>query len=252
TLLKYMGLQGIPSIPRRFRDERVGDNGLIFGSIDLTSPSATSGRAMNVTFNGGWGKQSPAGGSATEVPAFGGDRTNWRFGVQGRHSSFFGVGILTETSVGVSSSKNYGTPYLDLPAGRVRANSTFADGTTGVQTLSIGGNPAMNTTLSTTSSQAQNQLSWFSANNKHRLKLTSELRHEVSDQLLAINTLGTSSYNSLADFQANEPASFTRQLGPRQRNIGQLVEGLSLGDSYRRTDNLQLTYGLRLDASQFL
>jgi hypothetical protein len=252
TLLKYMGLQGIPSIPRRFRDERVGDNGLIFGSIDLTSPTATSGRAMNVTFNGGWGKQSPVGGSATEVPAFGGDRTNWRFGVQGRHSSFFGVGILTETSVGVSSSKNYGTPYLDLPAGRVRANSTFSDGTNGVQTLSIGGNPAMNTTLSTTSSQAQNQLSWFSANNKHRLKLTSELRHEVSDQLLAINTLGTFSYNSLADFQANAPAAFTRQLGPRQRNIGQLVEGLSLGDSYRRTDNLQLTYGLRLDASQFL
>jgi hypothetical protein len=252
TLLKYMGLQGIPSITRRFRDERVGDNGLIFGSIDLTSPSATSGRAMNVTFNGGWGKQSPAGGSATEVPAFGGDRTNWRFGVQGRHSSFFGVGILTETSVGVSSSKNYGTPYLDLPAGRVRANSTFADGTTGVQTLSIGGNPAMNTTLSTTSTQAQNQLSWFSANNKHRLKLTSELRHELSDQLLAINTLGTFSYNSLADFQANAPAAFTRQLGPRQRNIGQLVEGLSLGDSYRRTDNLQITYGLRLDASQFL
>ena len=252
TLLKYMGLQGIPAFPRRFRDERVGDNGLIFGSVDLTSPTATSGRAVNLTFNGGWGKQSPAGGSTTEVPAYGGDRTNWRFGVQGRHSNYFGVGILTETSVGVSAAKNYGTPYLDLPAGRVRVNSTFADGSNGVQTLSIGGNPAMNTTLTATTTQAQNQLSWFSANNKHRLKLTSELRHENADQLLAINTLGTFFYNSLADFQANAPASFTRQLSPRQRSVGELVEGLSLGDSYRRTDNLQLTYGVRLDASQFL
>jgi hypothetical protein len=252
TLLGIMTQQQIPAITRGLRDERIGDNGLIFGSIDLTSPTATSGRAVNITFNGGWGKQSPAGGSATEVPAFGGDRTNWRFGVQGRHSSFFGVGILTETSGGVSSSKNYGTPYLALPAGRVRVNSTFDDGTNGVQTLSIGGNPAMNTTQSSTSAQVQNQLSWFSANNKHRLKLTSELRHETSDQLLAINTLGTFSYNSLAAFQANTPASFTRQLSPRQRNVNQLVGGVSLGDSYRRTANLQLTYGVRLDGSDFL
>ena len=98
----------------------------------------------------------------------------------------------------------------------------------------------------------QNQLSWFSANNKHRLKLTSDLRHESSDQLLAINTLGTFSYNSLADFQANTPASFTRQLSPRQRNVDQIVGGVSLGDSYRRTSNLQLVYGLRLDGGQYL
>jgi len=159
TLLGVMAQQGIPSIPGRFRDERVGDNGLIFGSVDLTSPTATSGRAVNLTFNGGWGKQSPAGGSTTEVPAYGGDRTNWRFGVQGRHSNYFGVGILTETSIGVSASKNYGTPYLDLPAGRVRVNSTFDDGTTGVQLLSIGGNPAMNTSLTATTTQPSRQRS---------------------------------------------------------------------------------------------
>ena len=252
SLLGVMAVQQIPSITRGLRDERIGDNGLLFGSVDLTSPTATSGRAVNLAFNGSWGRQSPAGGSATEVPAFGGDRTNWRFGVQGRHSSYFGVGILTETSLGVSSSKNYGTPYLNLPAGRVRVNSTFVDGSNGVQTLSVGGNPALNNTQTTTTSQVQNQLSWFSANNKHRLKLTSELRHETSDQLLAFNTLGTFSYNSLADFENNAPASFTRQLSPRQRNINQLAGGVSLGDSYRRTENLQLVYGVRMDGSRYL
>lgn len=242
----------IPAVNRGFRDERIGDNGLLFGSVDLSSPTATSGRAVNVAFNGSWGRQAPAGGSATEVPAFGGDRTNWRVGVQGRHSSYFGVGILTETSVGVASSRNHATPYLELPAARVRVNSTFDDGSASVQTLSVGGNPTMNTTQTTTTTQAQNQLSWFSANNKHRLKLSTELRHEISDQLFALNTLGTFSYNSLADFQANAPASFTRQLSPRQRTIGQLAGGVSLGDSYRRTDNLQLVYGVRVDGSQFL
>lgn len=251
-LISILANQQIPATRGGLRDERVGDNGLIFGSIDLTSPSATSGRAVNVSFNGGWGKQSPAGGSATEVPAFGGDRTNWRFGVQGRHSSYFGIGILAETSVGVSSSKNYGTPYLDLPAGRVRVNSSFPDGGNGVTLLSFGGNPSMNTTQRTTSAQLQNQLSWFSQNNKHRLKLTSELRHENAQQQFAINNLGTFTYNSLADFEANTPSSFTRQLSPRQRDISQLAGGVSLGDSYRRTANLQITYGVRLDGARYL
>ncbi|MEX2153137.1 MAG: carboxypeptidase-like regulatory domain-containing protein [Gemmatimonadaceae bacterium] len=254
SLLGFMSTRGIPQWMGPIREDRIGDNGLLFGSVDLTSPTATSGRAVNVSFNGSWGKQSPAGGSATEVPAFGGDRTNWRFGVQGRHSSFFGIGILTETSVGLNASKNYGTPYLDMPAGRVRASSTFPDGSSGVQLLSFGGNQTMNmnSTQRTIGAAVQNQLSWFSANNKHRLKLASELRHEASDQLSAFNTLGTFTYNSLTDLEANTPSSFSRQLSPRRRDIGQLVGGVSLGDSYRRTPNLQLTYGVRLDGSRYL
>ena len=250
TVQKYSGQFGIPL--GRLREDRIGDNGLIFGAIDFTSPSGTSGRALNVAFNGGWGKQSPATGSATELPSFSGDRTNWRFGLQGRHSNFFGVGILTETSLGVNASKNYGEPYLDLPAGRVRATSTFADGTSAVQMLSFGGSQSMNTSVSSLTFGAQNQLSWFSKNNKHRLRLTSELRHETADQLLAINTLGTFTYNSLADLQANTPSSFSRSLSPRARDIGQLTGAISLGDSYRRTDRLQFTYGVRVDGTQYL
>jgi hypothetical protein len=250
-LLSILETKQIPTRPG-LREDRIGDNGLLFGSVDLTSPSATSGRAVNVAFNGAWTKQTPSGGGVTEVPAFGGDRTSWRFGVQGRHSNYFGIGILTETSVGVGSSKNYGTPYLDIPAGRVRVSSTFADGSNGVQLLHFGGNPTMNTTSSTMSAQFQNQLSWFSKNNKHRIKLTSELRHETADQDIATNNLGTFTYNSLVDLENNAPASFSRQLSPRKRDIGQLVGAVSLGDSYRRTDNLQITYGVRLDGTQYL
>ena len=250
-LIGIMQTQQIPAITRSLREDRVGDNGMLFGTIDLTSPTATSGRAMNVTFNAGWGRQSPAGGSATEVPAFGGDRTNWRFAAQTRHSSFF-KSVLSESSVGVNASKNFGTPYLALPAGRVRVNSTFPDGTNGVQILSFGGNPSMDMTSTQLGAAARNELSWFSANNKHRLRLATDLRYEEQDQLLALNTLGTFTYNSLADFQSNAPASFSRQLSPRNRDVRQVVAGMSLGDSYRRTDNLQITYGLRVDGSRYL
>ena len=251
ALLGALATRQIP-VSLGLRDDRIGDNGMLLGSVDLTSPSATSGRSVNVAFNGSWGRQSPASGSVTELPAYGGDRTNWNYGVQGRHSSFFGVGILTESSLGVAASRNYSEPYLSLPAGRVRATSTFDDGTSAVQLLSFGGNPALDMRQSSVNFQAQNQLSWFSANNRHRLKLTSELRHENAEQQLAINTLGTFTYNSIADLQANAPASFTRNSAPRRRDISQLVGGVSLGDSYRRTENLQLTYGVRVDGSRYL
>ena len=264
-LLSIMGAQQIPVLRNTScgpgaigsgactaPDDRIGDSGMLFGSIDFTSPTATSGRAINVAFNGSWGKQSPASGSATEVPAFGGDRTNYRFGVQGRHSSFLASVILTETSIGINASKNHGSPYLDLPAGRVRVNSDFDDGTSGVETLSFGGNQGMNTEQASVATGLQNQLSWFTKNNKHRLKLTTELRHERADQTIATNTLGTFTYNSLADFQNNAPASFTRMLSPREREIDQIVGAVSLGDSYRRSQNLQITYGLRLDGARYL
>jgi hypothetical protein len=251
-LLLIMQNQLIPAHQGLLRDQRHGDNGSLFGTFDLVSPTATSGKAVNVLFNGGWGRQSPAAGSATETPGYGGDRINWRVGTQARHSNYFGIGILTETSLGFSASKNYGDPFLNLPGGRVRVSSIFPDSSTSVTTLSFGGSQTINNSISNTSTQAQNQLSWFSANNKHRLKLTSDLRYETANQLSAFNTLGTFTYNSLADLEANSPAMFSRSLGTRERDVQQIVGGVALGDSYRRSQNFQLTYGVRLDGTQYL
>ena len=234
----------------RFADNRVNDQGSVFGSFDFAPPTSTSGQAVNLSFNGNWNRQSPVGGLATELPAFGGDRINWRGGLQGRHSSYI-KGILSETSVGVNLSRNDGSPYLSMPAGRVRVNSDFADGSSGVQTLSFGGNQSLGTEQTSTMVGALNQLSWFSSNNKHRVKLTSELRQEASSQEQANNLLGTFTFNSLADLESGQPSSFMRQLTPRRRDVDQVVWGLSLGDSYRRSSRVQLQYGVRVDGNAF-
>ena len=65
------------------------------------------------------------------------------------------------------------------------------------------------------------------------------------------NANGTFSYLSLADLAANRPASYSRALQPRVQSASQLTGALSLGDSYRRTNNLQVQYGVRLDANRF-
>ncbi|MDB4907704.1 MAG: hypothetical protein JWO05_2488 [Gemmatimonadetes bacterium] len=245
----------IPSTVGGLRKNRTSDQGSLFGSLDFAPPSSTRGSAYNLGFDASWTKQAPAqtaASSSTELPSHSGERTNWRVGVTGRNNAYLHSTILTETSFGFSASRNYGSPYLQLPDGRVRVNSTFDDGSNGVSSLSFGGNQGLGTASTNTTANFLNQLSWFSVNNKHRLKLTTELRHESYAQASASNTLGTFTYNSLADLASNTPAGFSRQLGERHSSAGQVVGGVSLGDSWRRTPNLQLQYGVRVDANRFL
>ena len=251
NLLRILGQDHVPSTIGGVPGARLNDQASVFGTFDWAPPSSTTGQALNITFNGSWNRQDPSGLSSTELPSHGGERENWYGGVQAKHSGYFGFGVLSETQVGINRLRFYGNPFVDLPNASVRVTSIFDDGTSGVQNLSFGGNPTMNVNMTTTTAQAMNTMSWFSENNKHRLKFTTELRHDEYSQDLSTNELGTFSFNSLSDLAAGAPASFTRQLTPRARSDGQYVLGTSLGDSYRPTDDLQLQYGVRLDGNRF-
>ena len=249
-LMSTLGRWGVPTSTGAPRS-RYQDNALVFSSLDFTPPTSVTGQAFNLTFSGNWNRQDPSGFANTELPSHSGERANWNLGVFGRHSSYFGFGVLTETSVGVNQTRLTSSPFVDLPNASVRINSTFADGTPSVQTVAFGGNPAMNIGVTQTSAQFMNALSWFSENNKHRIKYTTELRRDQYAQDLTTNQLGTFSYNSLADLDAGRPAVFSRQLTPRKRSEGVYIGGLSLGDSYRPSDDLQVQYGLRVDGNRF-
>ena len=250
-LRSILGGARVPLTVGGIPTNRLSDNASVFGTFDFIPPTSTTGQAFNITYNGAWSRQDPATAMTTEMPAHSGDRGNWYGGIQGRHSGYFGFGVLSETSVGVNRSRFYSDPFLALPSGSVRVNSTFADGTPSVQTVAFGGNQGMNTGQTSTTAQVTNMLSWFSENNKHRLKLTTELRRDSYDQDLTTNQLGTFTFNSLADLEAGRPAAFSRQLSSRKRHEDQYVGGLSLGDSYRPTTDLQIQYGVRLDGNRF-
>lgn len=250
-LLSILGSKGVPVATPLVGNQRVADQGSVFGSLDFNPPSSSSGTAYNLSFNGNWNKSNPVSGLPTEVPAHSGDRTSWRGGIQARHSTYINNAVLSETTLSLSDSKTYSTPFLDLPGGVVRVNSAFSDGTSGVQNLSFGGSQALRGDQTQTSVGFLNQLSWFSTTNTHRLKLTSELRRDGAGQMQGSNLFGTFAYNSLTDLQNDLPSSYSRQLSPRVRQVGQLVGAVSLGDSYRRTNNLQFQYGVRVDGNHF-
>lgn len=248
--LDILDARGVPSVNRRFGSERLSDNGSVFGSIDVSPPSSSTGQSLGLTFNGNWGRQSPIGGGIAQLPSSSGDRTNWSGGLQARHNRYFGL-ILSETSGGVNMSRDYGDPYLDLPSGRVRVNSIFADGASGVQTLAFGGNQGLSSTSRSTTGTVQNNLSWFDDANKHRIKLTTEFQYSGSTQDQASNLLGSFFYNSLEDLEAGLPASYGRTLTARRRSTGQFTGAVAIGDSWRRTPDLQIQYGVRVDASRY-
>ncbi|HEY9230078.1 MAG TPA: TonB-dependent receptor, partial [Gemmatimonadaceae bacterium] len=250
-LLSTLGTWGLPTTTGAIPNNRLQDQASLLTSIDFIPPTSVTGQAFNVTVNAGWNRQNPSGSLTTELPSHSGERSNWNVAAFGKHSSYFGFGILTETSLGFNRTRNNASPYLEFPNGSVRVNSTFADGTSSVQSIGFGGNPAMNIGFTTTGAQLMNQLSWFSENNKHRLKFTTELRRDEFSQDVTTNQLGTFTFNSLADLDAGRPASYSRQLSPRVRSQDVYVAGMSLGDSYRPSDDLQIQYGLRVDGNRF-
>ncbi|MDF1503787.1 TonB-dependent receptor [Roseisolibacter sp. H3M3-2] len=248
-LLDILGRRGVP-VGGAAHARRVSDNGSLLASVDLSPPGSSSGQSFGVTVNANWGRQRPVGGGATQLPSASGDRMNWTGGVQARHSGYLGL-LLSETSAGLTLSDNRGDPYVDLPLGRVRVASLFADGGSGVQSLTFGGNQGLSGRTRSAGGSLKHDLSWFDDANRHRLKLTTELQYAGSRQDPSSNLLGTFTFNSLEELEAGRPASFSRTLSVRQRESGQVTGSLAVGDAYRRTPDLQLQYGVRVDASRF-
>lgn len=254
-LLNILRAKGIPLSPRGALANRHTDNGSLLATLNLAPIGSRTGAAYALTFNGSANRSAPVGGSISELPGHSGERTNFNGGAQLRHSAYFESGLLsgflTETNITVSGSHSEGNPYYDMPSGTVRINSTLPDGSMGVRAVQFGGSTFLDNSSRNSSVGAINTLSWFSKNNKHRLKLTTELRRDAFNQDQTTNQLGSFSYLSLADLEAGRAASFSRQLSPRVRNGAQTVGAISLGDAWRKSSDLQIQYGIRVDGNAF-
>ena len=251
-LLTILRANRIPLTTSGVPGHRLGDSGYLTGSIDFAPPGSKTGAAYNLTMVGSWNKTSPFGVGTTELPAHSGDATRWSGQVQLHQSTYFGFGILSETGVALSASRNYLTPFIADPSGSVLISSVFPDGSNVSKLVSFGGSPSQNTSTYNTSVDFTNLMSWFSENNKHRIKLASEVRRDDYTVNQTTNTLGSFSFTSLGDLAAGTPSLFTRTLSPNVQSGGQYIEGLALGDSYKATNTVQIQYGARLDGNQYV
>jgi hypothetical protein len=198
-----------------------------------------------------WQKTDATRLSALAVPTHGGDTRSLGGGGLATLSSQFDNGIINELRVNVSQSNNDANPFLVLPEGRVRVSSLLADGTTGISTLTFGGNGGLPTENHTRQLEVTNEVSLFRAGSSHRAKLGILLNVTTFDQQQTSNQFGSWTFNSLSDFEANLPAQFTRTLAPRRKTGDTENAALYLGDSWRASRAFQMVYGVRVEGTRF-
>ncbi len=154
-LLQLAQIQHIPTqINGGIPNDKLQDQGSVFGSLNFTPPNSASGQTFGLVFNGNWNRQTPIGQLTSELPAHSGDRVNFGGGLQGSHTSYVHNLFLSESGFNFNASHNYGTPYTLAPNGSVLINSTFADGSSGVRTIGFGGNPSLSTEATPTTASA--------------------------------------------------------------------------------------------------
>lgn len=234
-----LSVSGIP-------DDRLGTDWSGIVRFDLLL-----GQHHTVTLRGDgrWSTSEPTRFSPFSLSSSGGETTSRGGGLMLQLSSQLGQSWLNEAKVYFSGSNNRGDPYLSLPQGRVQVGSTLPDGSTGFTTLTFGGNPGFPQRSHTSTLEATNEASWLSGNGEHRIKLGAFYTGTRTTSQVSADQRGTFTYQSLADFEGNRPALFTRSLAPSERSGLSSTGALYLGDTWRTSQSLQLTYGLRAEHS---
>lgn len=165
-------------------------------------------------------------------------------------TSRFGEGLINDFRLSVNRDTREQLPFARVPEGRVRVTSLLGDGTSSVKNLVFGGERSMPVNTREDTNELMNELS-FLLGDTHRLKLGLLINSSDFTQLNTNDVFGVFTFRSLAAFEAGRAASFTRTLVPRANDGGGINAALYAGDTWRPTPRLQLTYGLRLEASRF-
>ncbi|HEU0052531.1 MAG TPA: hypothetical protein VFQ39_05110, partial [Longimicrobium sp.] len=166
------------------------------------------------------------------------------------YTARLGGSVVNELRASITDDRRRQDPYDQVPEGRVRVSSDLPGGERGVSTLVFGGERSLPTNTRETTFELSEELS-FLYRDQHRLKLGALLNHTSFEQQTTNNRLGSFEFNSLEDFEAGRPARFTRSLSPRVTEGGGMNAAVYLGDTWRPTQRLQLSFGLRGEGSRF-
>jgi len=257
-LITTLGALGIPISSGVVPSSRVTDYAALLGRLDRPLFDYSTFTPLNTTWGlTGYANMTRRGAlnlSPTSTPSHGGESRQINAGGQWLYSAYFGrlKDQLTEVRSGVSFSRSDNTPYLRLPDGRLLLTSNFSDGSAGVSSLSFAGNSGLQSTAQTITWQTTSETQFFWRGlATHRGKTFAESRLDGFSQDPAANRLGSYSFNSIADLQANKPASFTRTLSTPSRSGGEWSGVVGASDQWAPTNRFSLLYGARLEANRF-
>jgi hypothetical protein len=140
-------------------------------------------------------------------------------------------------------------PYVEMPQAQVRVTSEFDDGTRGARTLVFGGNRSMPSDAYGRELEIANEVGLVlpAGDQVHRLRAGFSLERGQSVTRQTSNLFGSFRYGSIADLAANRPDRYERTLTEREAESGRTSLGFHFGDSWRVSEPLELTLGVRWD-----
>ena len=229
-------------------NDRTGDNVSGIVRFDYLTDG---GQSLSIRGDYNYSNSDPTRIGTLSLPQTGGDSRNWGGGMAATLTSNIGGRFLNELKVYGAVSKNAGNPFLTLPFGRVQVSSDLGGGETGVSSLTFGGNTGLPLEAKNNTFESTNETSWLSEGGAHRFKLGGLFNVQSFERDVTTNRWGTFSFNSLGDFAAGTPATYTRTLTPRLREGAGANAAVYLGDTWRVSRALQLTAGARAEGSYF-
>jgi hypothetical protein len=252
-LLAFLAQRGIPARTRNVPDSPIQDVAQGVANFDVMPSASGTGHSFTLGTAFDYRRTEPVerGSPLLAMPDHGDDSRFWGANASLVHTNYFWFGILTKTTLGFAAQASDAAPYQHAPEGIVRVASDLPGGGSAVRSLSFGGNP-LSTSASGNAVQATNQLSWFSLDNRHTIRLTSSIARDGFANASAQGAWGSFAFNSLADLSAGTPASYARTLSTAKQSGAQLVGAVAIGDYWRPAPDVQLQYGLRLDGNRFL
>jgi hypothetical protein len=199
--------------------------------------------------DGRWQRRDGTRVSSLGLPHSGGNNRTLGGGLMLSATSRFGD-LVNEFRAYYSVLDSDQAPYFPVPEGRVRVTSHLPDGSRSVSSLVFGGNRALPVISNERTLEVSNEVSRFFGD-RHRLKLGALVNVTRSAQEFSQAQHGSFSFNSLDEFENNLPSSFNRSLTTALKEGGGLNAAVYLGDTWQARRSLQLTYGLRWEASRF-
>jgi hypothetical protein len=239
-------LSGIGAAPPRvapLRRSLRSRSALVRFDIDINETNALMLRGDFRMLRETGGRMSPYG-----VPNTGGTRLADGGGGMVMLSSVMGR-FINEFRAYSAWEREESDPYVRAPLGIVTLASAL-DGGHQSAILRFGGTELLPRTSRATIQEASNELSFLTDSATHRVKLGVMVNRERAAITGAANPYGTFFYNSLADVENGQPALFARTIRGRSRLVGTDNGALYISHGWRRTAALEVTYGIRVEASR--
>ena len=157
------------------------------------------------------------------------------------------------TSVSVQHTSQ--TASNTLPYGAVRVPDLVndpLDPSINVPTLSFGGYAGTTGARTSATWEIADDLSWLRGGRAHLFKAHAWSRVDVLRDETINDARGTFSFNTLADFAANTPASYTRTLAQPTRDGATWNGAAAFAHRWAPSRVFQLLWGARVEANKFL